>query len=297
MKPLIFSLYKHPIAASIASQLNIPVGKFIFRPFPDEETYLKIESAVKNKTIIIIDSLDHANQKTIPLLFFAKTVKELGAKQVGLIAPYLAYLRQDKRFQSGEGITSLYFSEILSKHFDWLLTIDPHLHRYHHLNEIYSIPTKIIHTSSVISQWIKKNIYNPLLIGPDIESKQWVEDLSNQISVPYVILEKKRHGDKTVEIKLPDISNYQKCTPVLVDDIISTGQTMLETIKHLKILNMVTPVCIGVHAIFAHDAYQRLFEAKIDNVITCNTIPHSSNQIDVSTLISQSLRQWLIESA
>lgn len=289
MKSLIFSLFQHSMAELLSNQLNIPIGEFTLHAFPDQETYVKIETPIIDKNIIIVDSLNHPNKKILPLLFFARTTKELGAKQVGLIAPYLSYLRQDKRFQPGEGITSAYFAEILSNHFDWLLTVDPHLHRYHDLNEIYTIPTKVVHASSVISQWIKTHVHNPILIGPDKESEQWVSDLANQINTPYLILEKIRKGDQSVEIHLPNLSQYQQNTPVLIDDIISTGQTMLETIKQLKNKNL--PVCIGIHGLFSDNSYQQFLDAKIKKIVTCNTVPHISNAIDVSSLISQAVYQ------
>lgn len=134
MKAILFSLFNHPLAKSVIKQLNLDSGIFIMRSFPDKETYLRIMSSVKGKDIILLDSLDNPNNKILPLIFFAKTVKQLGAKKVGLISPYLAYMRQDMQFKSGESITSNYFSELLSNSFDWLLTVDPHLHRHHNLS-------------------------------------------------------------------------------------------------------------------------------------------------------------------
>ena len=82
-----------------------------------------------------------------------KRLKQLGARSVGLIAPYLAYMRQDKQFHDGECITSRHFSRWISERFDWLVTIDPHLHRYHSLDEIYSIPSCVIHATGVIAEY------------------------------------------------------------------------------------------------------------------------------------------------
>lgn len=282
MKPIIFSLFNHPMTEFIATQLKADIGKFDLRLFPDEEVYLKINTAVKDKDIIIIDSLERPNNKILPLLFFARTAQSMGAKKIGLVAPYLPYLRQDKHFQKGDSITSRYFAELLSTYLDWLVTVEPHLHRYHNLNEIYSMPTKVIHITSVLSQWIKKSVNRPILIGPDSESQQWVSALAKYTGSPYIILEKTRQGDKQVEIKLPDISDYKNHTPVLVDDIISTGNTMLETIKHLDKAHMRPSICIGVHAIFAGNAYQKLLDSTAEKVITCNTVFHESNEIDVT---------------
>lgn len=225
----------------------------------------------------------------LPLYYLSETAKEFGAKSICIVAPYLAYMRQDKRFMTGEGITSVYFSKLISSFADSLITIDPHLHRRNSLSEIYTIPTTVIHAADLISKWIHENIKKPLLIGPDIESKQWVSKVARQANAPYIILEKIRLGDKEVKISVPDVEKYKEHTPILVDDIISTARTMIETIGHLKRIGMKKPVCIGIHGIFADNAYSDLFIAGAEEVITCNTILHESNRIKIDEIISLSL--------
>jgi len=194
-------------------------------------------------------------------------------------------MRQDKQFKSGEAVTSEYFADILSSIVDKLITIDPHLHRRKSLKEIYSISCVALHAAVLISKWIKDNIPNALLIGPDCESEQWVSEVAKAANAPFIVLNKIRHGDKNVEVSVPDTKKYKSYTPVLVDDIISTARTMIETIGHLKKSGMQPPICIGVHAVFAGNSYNNLKESGIDNVITCNTIIHKSNNIDISEMI------------
>src|SRR6266508_3440828 len=81
--------------------------------------------------------------------------------------PYLAYMRQDRRFKPGEAVTSRQVAQLLSKAFDWLVTVDPHLHRYGALGEIYTIPTRIIHAAPLSYDGVKQNVPDPLIIGPD----------------------------------------------------------------------------------------------------------------------------------
>ncbi|PIZ04409.1 MAG: phosphoribosylpyrophosphate synthetase [Gammaproteobacteria bacterium CG_4_10_14_0_8_um_filter_38_16] len=294
MKPILFSLFnQHPLVSLIAEKMDIELGKIVWRDFPDGETYLKIENDIQNKKIIILNSLEHPNSKILPLLFLAETAKSLGAKQVGLCAPYLSYMRQDKQFQPGEGITSTYFATLLSRYFDWLVTVDPHLHRHHSLSEIYSIPNVVIHAAPFIAQWILKKINKPILIGPDRESEQWVSQVAKDANAPFLILDKIRHGDRNVDVSVPDIESYMNYTPVLIDDIISTAQTMIKTIHHLKKLNMKPPVCISVHAVFADNSYESLLKAGTENIVSCNTIAHVSNKIDLSdSIISEMQKQF-----
>ena len=225
-------------------------------------------------------------------MFAAQTARSLGAAKISLIAPYLAYMRQDKAFEPGQGITSKYFAELISHYFDDLITLDPHLHRWHTLSAIYNIPTTVLHATDNIAQWIHRHIQKPILIGPDAESRQWVKSIAGKAKTPFLILEKIRKGDEQVEVSIPNIGKHQNYTPVLIDDIISTGVTMIRTVTHLKSLNMLPPICIGVHAVFAGDAYQKLVTSGVEKIITCNTIEHQSNGIDISTNIINLLGIW-----
>lgn len=288
---IIFALFGYDYLANhIHQSLGYEIGELNIHQFPDEETVIKINSPIKNSQIIFVGSLDRPNIKLAPLLFAAETAKALGAAKIGLIAPYLAYMRQDKQFHPGEGITSKYFSRLISDYFDWMITIDPHLHRWHSLNDLYRIPTTVLHATENIAHWINKHVSNPLLIGPDVESTQWVAEIANKINAPFLILEKERKGDDRVNVSIPQLDSYRGHTPILVDDIISTAATMIETVKHLKSLKMEPPICIGVHAIFAGNAYEDLLTAGADKIVTCNTIQHSSNSIDINALIVKSLK-------
>ena len=270
---------------TLAKKEQAEIGKAELRYFPDKETYVRVLSDVKQKHVVLVCTLHQPDDKLLPLYFLSQTVKTLGARSVNLIAPYLAYMRQDKVFNEGEGVTSTYFAKLLSGFADSMITIDPHLHRRSSLAEIYSIPTKVAHAADHISAWIINNIDKPVLIGPDAESEQWVADVANKAGAHFTVLKKIRHGDNDVEVSVPQVDEYKTYTPVLVDDIISTGRTMIETINHLKKAGMKAPVCIGVHAVFAGNAYYDIQQAGAASIITCNTIPHLSNQIDISDLL------------
>lgn len=294
MNPILFSLYQNSTEIKKISALaGFEHGKLLFREFPDQETYLQLQSSVTQKDLLFWDSLDRPNSKILPLLLAAETARDNGAKRVGLCAPYLCYMRQDKQFNPGEGLTAKYFAKILSEHFDYLVTIDPHLHRYPSLNKIYTIPTVVLHATTLIAQWIKLHIKKPLLIGPDSESEQWVSQVAQIANAPFVILNKTRLGDKEVEISPLQIKQYLQHTPILIDDIISTANTMIQTVKQLKKITQSPPVCIGVHAILAENAYESLHNAGASQIITCNTIAHQSNQIDVSGLLISGIKSCL----
>jgi ribose-phosphate pyrophosphokinase len=286
MEKIIFGLPGNEILVqNISQKTNIAVGEMIFRHFPDEETYIRILTDVNGKEIILFATLYHPDSKFLGLYFLSKLLKDSGALKISLIVPYLAYMRQDKKFYAGEAVTSEYFATLLSSFTDELITIDPHLHRRNSMSEIYTIPCKVLHAAPLISAWIKENIEMPLLVGPDSESEQWVAETAAKMNTPYIVLNKTRLSDTEVIISVPDVEQYKDYTPVLVDDIISTAKTMIVTIKHLMEAGLKPVTCIGVHALFSGTAYEDLLNSGAGRIVTCNTIHHLSNAIDVTDLI------------
>jgi ribose-phosphate pyrophosphokinase len=198
-------------------------------------------------------------------------------------------MRQDIRFHAGEAVNAKIFAKFISAHVDWLVTVDPHLHRIHDLAEVYSIPQRTLTAVPLLAQWLEREIKQPLLIGPDSESEQWVANIAKMAHAPYIILEKIRKGDRDVQIALPDLQRYRDHTPVLIDDIISTGHTLLEVIAQLHAANLPKPVCAAVHGLFAENAEEKLLAADVQRIVTCNTVVHHSNAIDVSTLLTDAV--------
>ena len=86
-----------------------------------------------------------------------------------------------------------------------------------------------------------------VLIGPDIESEQWVSEVASLAGVPYRVLRKERLGDRDVRITIPDLHEVRARTPVLIDDIVSSGRTMIEAARQLRSEGLTAPVCIAVH--------------------------------------------------
>lgn len=293
-KPVVFTWAgQEGFGASLARALPAEMGALETRQFPDGETYLRILAEVAGRNCIVVASLDRPGAKTLPIVLLAETLRDLGAASVGLVAPYLAYMRQDRRFHSGEGITSRYFARLLSSHVNWLVTVDPHLHRYASLDEIYSIPSRVVHAAGTIAAWIEANVEKPVLIGPDSESEQWVADVARRAHAPHVVLQKIRRGDRDVEVSVPQVERWRDHTPVLVDDIVSTARTMIEAVKHLQRIGLAAPVCIGVHAVLAGQAYEDLLAAGAARVVTTNSIAHASNALDLAPDVTAAVQDLL----
>lgn len=278
-------------ASRLACALKMREGSVEARRFPDGETYLRVGTKVAGRKVVVVAQLDRPDDKFLPLLFLASTARDLGAAEVGLVCPYLPYMRQDKQFRSGEAVTSACFARSISQAFDWLVTVDPHLHRRRSLSEIYSIPSTVVHAAPLIARWVRDHVRRPILVGPDSESSQWVAAVAQQAGAPYTVLRKRRLGDRSVRVSAFDDGGAGKRTPVLVDDIASTARTMIETVKQIRSRGGAAPWCIAVHAVFAGDAYRELRRAGAGRIVSCNTLQHRSNGIDVTDLVAAATRE------
>lgn len=276
------------LAAQLAERLGCETGELNTRRFPDGETYLRFATDLDKRSVAIVCTLAHPDEKILPLIFAAATARELGASKVGLVAPYLAYMRQDRRFNPGEAVTSLQMAHLISEAFDWMVTVDPHLHRYRDLGEIYSIPTRVVHAAPLISRWIRENVEKPLIVGPDSESEQWVAAVASDAEAPYCVLEKVRHGDRDVRIELRNLDAWQGRAAVLVDDIISSGRTMIEAVRLLAEQGWPPPVCIAVHGLFADRSDELLVRAGA-RVVTTNSVGLGNSEIDVGPLLGEAI--------
>ena len=276
----------------LAQALQVEAGVVEWRRFPDGESYIRIASPVDGASVVVAASLKDPDAQLASLLFIADAARELGARRVGLAAPYLAYLRQDRRFREGEAITSRTFADLLSRRFDWVATVDPHLHRYAELGAVYSISSVVSHAAPAIASWIRDHVADPIVVGPDSESAQWAGEVASLAGCPLTVLEKRRHGDRDVEIAAP-VDAIAGHTPVLVDDIISSARTMAVAARALHEAGSVAAVCVGVHALFAPGAADSLRQAGVARVATCNTIEHETNAIDVLPGLARDLRSLL----
>lgn len=283
----------HALAERLAAELNADLGRLEVRRFPDGESYVRIDSSVAGRPVLLAATLARPDDKLFPLLLVAAAARDLGAASVGLAAPYLPYLRQDRAFHAGEVLSARPFAALLSNAVDWLVTVDPHLHRIHSLREIYPIEVQTVHAGPRLAEWIRAQVTRPVVIGPDEESRQWVEAVARAADAPWTLLSKTRRGDYAVDVQLADTAPLQDRTPVLVDDIISTGQTMIAAMRLLARLPLPAPHCVAVHGIFAEGAYEALRAEGAAAVVTSNSVPHVSNAIDVQDVVARAAATML----
>jgi ribose-phosphate pyrophosphokinase len=276
------------LAARLAKLSSAETGAVEVRQFPDGEEYVRVQADVAGHNVFLVSRLSRPGGLFLPLVFAARTVRSLGASRLTLVAPYLPYLRQDQVFHEGEALSSKIFADLIGREFDALVTVDPHLHRFTSLDEVYEIPTLTVSSAGLIGSWVRDNVASPVILGPDAESRQWAERVAAAAGAPWAIFEKQRHGDRNVSLSAPDLARWKGHTPVLVDDIIASGTTMVEAARAVIEAGLPAPYCIGIHGPLDRAAGKRL-EQLARRLLTTDTVLNPYSHFQVASVIAHAI--------
>ena len=277
-------------ALRIAQAANLALVPIARHRFPDGEIKLRLPDTLPAQ-VVILRSLNDPNEKLIELLLLAQTARTLGATHLTLVAPYLAYMRQDIAFHPGEAISQRIVGQFLAGLFDAVVTVDPHLHRVATLQEAVPVPNaRVLSGAPLLSDWIAAHRPHPLLIGPDEESAQWIALAAERHGFDHGVCHKLRHGDRTVEVALPDVAVLGRQV-VLLDDVASTGHTVARAAQLLLGAGAASVDVAVTHALFAGDALQIMEDAGIGEVWSTDCIAHPSNVVSMAGAIAEVLTQ------
>ena len=276
-------------ARQLANSLNLPCYDIKVHHFPDKESLVTLPPE-KNEHVIFCLSLDYPNNKLIELFLAAKTARQNGVKRLSLVAPYLCYMRQDKSFESDQAISQQIIGQWLSELFDDLITVDPHLHRVTSLDTVIPNTNNIALTAApLLGEFVKSLNKDIFLIGPDEESLQWVKQVASICNASYAIATKIRHSDTHVSIQLPQM-NFKNQHVILVDDVISTGNTVAQTAIQLYAAGANSVDVLVSHALFSKQSINTLDNANIKNIWSSDSIPHKTNSISLANLLAETIK-------
>lgn len=279
----------HAQGKQVADTLELSSYKVAIHHFPDKESLVTLPEK-KSDHIIFYLSLDYPNNKLIELLLACKTVRKQGVKCLTLVAPYLSYMRQDKSFHKEEAVSQVIIGQWLSELFDNVITVDPHLHRISSLDEVIPNTKNIVLSATSLLGEFVKSLNKPVyLLGPDEESLQWVKQVAKISQSLYSVAAKKRFSDIQVEIQLPE-NNFQDQHIILIDDVISTGNTVAETATKLYTKGAQQVDVIATHALFTKDAMETLNNSNIKNIWSSDSIAHSTNKISLNHLLAENIK-------
>jgi ribose-phosphate pyrophosphokinase len=287
---------EHESAARIARAGGLELFQIERHRFPDGELKLRLPADLPAR-VVILRTLKDPNEKLIELLLAAQTARELGGRHLTLIAPYLAYMRQDIAFGAGEAVSQRLVGRFLAGLFDAVITVDPHLHRVASLQQAVPVARAIVLSGApLLSDLVAAQRQQPVLVGPDEESAQWLALAAARHGFEYGVCHKLRHGDRAVQVALPDLAVAGRQV-VVVDDVASTGHTLAQAVQLLLSAGAVSVDVAVTHALFAGDALQVLHAAGVGKVWSTDCIAHPSNAISMAPGIAAALTQLLADVA
>ena len=279
-------------ARKLAGLLGLAYVQVEIHRFPDGESKLVLPTALPEQ-LVICQTLDRPNEKLVELLLAAAAAREMGAKSIILVAPYLCYMRQDKAFRPGEVVSQRIVGAFLADHFDAVITVDAHLHRISQLSQAIPLQQALnLNATETMGHFLRNCGQQTLLVGPDAESDQWVAAIAAHARLDYCIAHKHRRGDRDVDIKLPEY-DFAGRDIVLIDDVASTGHTLEKAATALLQRNAASVSVLVTHALFVDDACCRLERAGVDNIWSCDSIPHPTNRLSLGPLLAAGLQQLL----
>ena len=251
--------------------------------FPDGELKLRLPTHLPER-VVLWRGLQAPNEKLVELLLAARTARALGARHLTLVAPYLAYMRQDMAFSPGEAVSQRIVGDFLASLFDALVTVDPHLHRVATLQEAVPVrDAQLISGAPLLAEHIAGQGREVLLIGPDEEALQWVAQAAQPRGWAYAVCHKKRNGDRNVDIALPDVP-VQGRAVVLIDDVASSGHTLARAAELLLAAGARSVDVAVTHALFAEGALALVRGAGVGEIWSTDAIAHPSNAVSLSLI-------------
>ena len=283
-------------ARHLAEALGLPYEGVAVHHFPDGECKVSLPGKLPAH-VVFCRSLDHPNDKLIQLLLAAINARELGARRLTLVTPYLCYMRQDKAFAVGEAISQRIIGRFLAELFDDVITVDPHLHRIHALADAVPATHAVALSATAAMRDFLHRFHkarpeshaNTILLGPDSESEQWVRSLAEADGLAYGVARKERMGDRKIRITLPDLDLAAKAV-VLVDDVISSGETIAIAAQACLQSGAKRVDVLVTHPLFAQGSIERIRQAGVEEIWSTDSISHPSNCIALTSVIAEAVR-------
>jgi len=282
-------------ADGLASECGIPANQIDVHRFPDGESLVRVHGTAS--TALLFRSLDDPNTKLVEVLLAASALRDGGAKRVILIAPYLAYMRQDMHFHDGEAVSQRVIGKLLAAWFDGIVTVDPHLHRITSLDAIMDgMPAVVVSAAPALVKAIASDLdRRTVLVGPDSESRPWVESIAHPLGLEVLVGEKIRKGDREVVLAVPDIARVNGRPAILVDDVISSGTTLIACARLLHEAGATRIEAVATHSLASGDDLDRLRDGGIARLRATDSTSNAIAAIPLAGVLNEAIRKqgWL----
>ncbi|MCQ2056505.1 MAG: ribose-phosphate diphosphokinase [archaeon] len=254
--------------------------------FPDGECYVRVDAKSLDDDVVIVQNT-YPDNNLVEMLLLEDAVMNLGAKTITLVIPYFGYARQDKIFKPGEPESAKVISQCLSTKCDRVITVD--IHKESVLKH-FGCPYIDIKAADAIADYVKNRDID-VVISPDIGAVDRAKKVAEKIKVSYDYIEKIRLSGTEVIMK-PSKSNYSGKNVLIVDDMITTGGTIITASKQLRNAGVKSITVACTHGLFINDALNRLKSNSLNDVFVSNTLTTSVSKISVASLIAKALKEW-----
>lgn len=278
------------LARKLSSKLKANFVKSEIKVFPDGESKITLNGNLSTKKSIVVQSMyPPVDTNLVQVLSLISKAKEVSSEVIAVI-PYMGYARQDREFLPGEIITM----KVLGKLFKGagaskIITVDIHsMIGFKH----FTIKTKNVSAIPDLVKYFKKlSLKNPLVVSPDQGGKERAKEFAKEFNSDYIALEKKRDR-KTgkVEIKTKHIDEVSGRDLILVDDMISTGGSIIKATQFLKKQKCKRVYVACTHALLMNDAEKKIKKSGITRIISANTIPSKTSIVDISDTIAKAIK-------
>lgn len=275
-------------ARRFAAALDLSCGTVEVHRFPDREALVRISGSAP--LVFLYRSLDDPDAKLIELLLAASAARDGGARRVVLVAPYLAYMRQDKAFHPGEAVSQRVIGRLIADRFDGLLTIDPHLHRVATLGEAVPGIATVALTAAPLLRGLINADRRPLIVGPDGEAAQWTAGIAAPLGLEVLASTKQRHGDRDISIAIGEIGRVRGRAAILVDDVISSGATLARAAVLLRDAGASSVEALVTHCLAGPEDLARLSTAGIDRVSSTDSVDGPTARVHLAGLLAEAVR-------
>ncbi len=279
------------ISQNIADLLACQIINPGHKTFPDGEFYLRMEVKMNgNHALVVQSTCPPQNDNLVELCLLLDAARDLGAKRITAVVPYLAYARQTKQYKPGEAVSLRTVSKMIANAgADELITVD--IHDEQSIKNYSSIPVMNLTAMPLLGQHLKRfDLKNPIILGADKGSMDRAVTVAAEIGADHDYLEKVRVTPKKV-ITVPRTLSVANRDVVIVDDVISTGWTIIGAAKLLRRQGARRIYAACTHPILAGKARHRLRVVKIKRVISTDTIEKmGASVVSVAPLISEAVK-------
>ncbi len=275
------------LAAKIAKEMECPLIPIETKRFPDGERYIRIKGKVDEEVTVVQSTGYPQDENLIELFLILKNLKSIGVKKIKVVIPYFGYGRQERRFKSGEAVSAIIIANLLeAAGADEIFCINLH---EDNIREFFQIPVHNLSAMKPIADHIKETTNNPVIVAPDKGALGFAKEIAEILGCEYDYLEKTRLSPEVVETKPKNLDVKGK-EAVIIDDIISTGGTIVNASKILKEHGATKVVVSCVHPVLVEDALLKIFAADVDDVIATDTLRSDVSLISVAQLVADALK-------